>query len=501
MSRLGGVRVRGGRAVQAGTFEQMPSILYSPCTMKGLRDSSEITLGRMLTLAFPVIISQASETIMLFANRYFVSLLGAQYIPASMSGGLTQFVFTSFFAGIVGYVNALSAQYHGAGRPDRCLQSVSQGLWLTLVFYPLLLALMPLVRLGFGWAGHTPHQVALEFSYYRLLTLGSLLFLVQAVLAGYFIGLGRTRVVMIASVAGIFVNVPLNWLLVPGRWGAPRLGLEGAAIGTLAGTALIVAILAGAYLASPAHGGRRPWDVWKPRGELLAKLLRYGTPAGAESFINVFAFNVFVLLMHSYGPAVATAVTITFNYDLVAFIPLLGVGTAVTAMVGQRMGAGDPRGARRVAYLGLRVALGYAALMVVLFVAGAPALVRVFAGGFTEADRDILPLAVTLLRLAAVYTFADATQVVFAGALRGAGDTAWVMVVSGILHWVMAASAWLLIRVFVLPPLGVWLFFIGFIIVLGLSVFLRHLGGKWQSIRIVESPAAGRGNARPERAG
>src|SRR5271157_6560363 len=108
----------------------------------------EVTLGHMLTIAFPLVVSQGSETVMLFFNRYFVSFLGSDYIPASMSGGLTQFVFTILFAGIVGYVNALTAQYHGAGRPDRCVQTVSQGLLLSLVFYPILLALIPVVHRG-----------------------------------------------------------------------------------------------------------------------------------------------------------------------------------------------------------------------------------------------------------------------------------------------------------------------------------------------------------------
>ena len=130
--------------------------------------------------------------------------------------------------------------------------------------------------------------------------------------------------------------------------------------------------------------------------------------------------------------------------------------------------------------------------MVVLFVAGAPALVKVFAGGFTAEESAILPLAVRLLRLAALYTLADATQIVYAGALRGAGDTTWVMIVSGALHWVMAAASFLLIRVLVLTPIAVWLFFIGFIMSLGVSMFIRHRRGAWQRIRLVENapPAA-----------
>jgi multidrug resistance protein, MATE family len=450
----------------------------------------EVTLGHMLTIAFPLIVSQGSETVMLFFNRYFVSFLGSGYIPASMSGGLTQFVFTSLFGGTVGYVNALAAQYHGAGRPERCVQAVSQGLLLSLVFYPLLLALIPFVHQGFGWAGHDPRLIALEFSYFRILMLGSLLFLMQAVLAGYFVGLGRTRVVMVASLIGIIVNVPMTWALVLGRAGIPSLGIEGAAMGTLCGSGAIVGILFVAYLRSPEYRSHHGSGAWKPRWEMLVRLLRYGGPAGAETFVNVFAFNIFILLMQSYSPAVATAVTITFNYDLVAFIPMLGVGAAVTSLAAQRMGAGDVRGARRAAYLGLRVAWGYASLMVVAFVAGAPMLVKVFSSGFTAGDEAILPLAQVLLRLAALYTLADATTVVFSGALRGAGDTKWVMIISGTLHWVMAIGAFFLIRVLVLPPVDVWLFFIAFVVSMGVAMYLRHRAGAWQKIKLVESTPA-----------
>jgi len=454
-------------------------------------DRAEITLGHMFAIAAPMIVSQASETLMLFFNRWVVSFLGADHIPASMSGGLTSFVFTSFFTGITGYVNALVAQYHGAQREERCIQVASQGFWLTVGFYPLLLLLIPAGHSLFLWAGHSPHQVALEFSYYRILMLGSFIFMLQSVLVGYFVGLGKTRVVMTANLLGILVNLPLNWCLVFGKLGFPRLGIQGAALGTLGGSAFIVSILLVSYLRSPGYRRRsHAISAWTPRGDLLRKLLKYGLPAGAEMFINVFAFNAFVMLMQSYSTQVATAVTITFNYDLVSFIPMLGIGAATTALVGHRMGAGDPQGARKVAFLGLRLGWAYAALVGIVFVVGAPVLVRFFAGGFTTQDQSILPIAQTLLRMAALYTLADAANVVFSGALRGAGDTRWVMIVSGILHWVMACGAFLFIKVLVLPPVLVWVFFIAFVFSLCLSMFLRHRRGKWMSISLVERIAA-----------
>ncbi len=456
------------------------------------KNTTEITLGHMFAIAAPMVVSQASETLMLFFNRWVVSFLGADHIPASMSGGLTSFVFTSFFTGITGYVNALVAQYHGAQREERCVQVASQGFWLTLVFYPLLLLLIPAGHGLFIWAGHSPRQLSLEFSYYRILMLGSFIFMIQSVLVGYFVGLGKTRVVMVANLLGILVNLPLNWCLVFGKLGFPKLGIQGAALGTLGGSLFIVGILLVSYLRSAGYRQRtRKTSAWVPRADLLRKLLRYGLPAGAETFINVFAFNVFVMLMQSYSEQVAAAVTITFNYDLVSFIPMLGVGAATTALVGHRMGAGDPVGARKVAFLGLRLGWGYAAFIGIVFVVGAPVLVRFFSGGFTTQDQSILPIAQMLLRMAALYTMADAANVVFSGALRGAGDTRWVMMVSGLLHWTMACGAYVFIKVLVLPPEVVWLFFILFVFSMCFAMFLRHRRGKWMSIRLVESQAVG----------
>src|SRR5208337_2251424 len=116
-------------------------------------------------------------------------------------------------------------------------------------------------------------------------------------------------------------------------------------------------------------------------------------------------------------------------------------------------------------------------------------LVRMFSQGFGAGDESILPLAQTLLRLAALYTLADATQVVFSGALRGAGDTKWVLLISGVLHWIMASGAFVLIRVLVAPPVAVWFFFIGFVMSMSAAMFLRHRHGAWERMHMVEAPA------------
>jgi MATE family multidrug resistance protein len=349
--------------------------------------------------------------------------------------------------GTVGYVNALSAQFYGAQAEKNCVKTVTQGFRLSLLFYPFALLLIPLVGKFFQISGHSPEQIVLEFTYFRILMWGGILALFRTVLAGFFLGIGKTRTVMFANLAGMLINIPVNYALIFGKFGFPELGIVGAALGTLAGSLLICIILFISFFRHRIYREHRSRDLWKIDKVILIKLLRYGIPAGVEMFLNIFAFNLFIQMMHSYSEDVAAAVTITFNYDMLAFIPMLGLGYATTSLVGQQMGAANPNGAAEVNRLSLRVGLVYSFCMMTLFIFGAGWLVQVFSGGLTEADHAVIPLAKTMLRLASIYTMADVVQLVMAGTLRGAGDTKWVMYISVVLHWIMALSTFVLIKV------------------------------------------------------
>jgi MATE family multidrug resistance protein len=443
-------------------------------------------LKSLLYIALPMVISQASETVMLFVDRLFLSMLGKSYISAAMSGGLSSFVFMSLFIGTVGYVNALSAQYFGAEKKENCIKTVTQGFRLSIIFYPLALVLIPLMGKFFTVSGHSTQQIDLEFTYFRILMFGGILILFRTVLAGFFLSIGKTRVVMYSNLAGMLVNIPINYALIFGKFGFPAMGIVGAAIGTLAGSLLIFTILFLFFLRNKIYTNSKDSSSWNFDKIIMKKLLRYGIPSGIEMFLNVFAFNLFVQMMHSYSEDVAAAVTITFNYDMLAFIPLMGLGFATTSLVGQQMGADNPEGAAKVVGLSMRVGMVYGVAMMMVFIFGAGWLVQVFSGGLTEADSAVVPLAKTMLRLASIYTLADVIQLVLAGTLRGAGDTKWVMYISVVLHWMMAIGAFFMIKVFVLNPVTIWMGFISFIVILGFAMFLRFWLGPWKKMRVIE---------------
>jgi MATE family multidrug resistance protein len=442
-------------------------------------------LRRLLAIALPMVVSQASDTVMMFVDRLFLSRLGEAYLSASMSGGLTMFMLSSLFLGTVGYTTAVVAQLYGANRKEGCAEATVQGMILALLCYPVIIAVSPLARFLFMVAGQEPIQIALGYQYFQILVFGSIFLVLRYAVSGFFLGIGRTRVVMIANLIGMVVNIPANYVLIFGKLGFPAMGLAGAAVGTIIGSGTAFLILFAFYL-RPVN--RKEFATH--RGFHLARrsmgtLIRFGAPAGLELFLNVAAFNLFVQFMHSYGTKVAAAVTIAFNWDIVVFVPMLGMGFATTALVGQLVGARDYVQARRAAFVSLWVAWVYSGTMVIIFLTLTGVLVRTFASGFKGDTAEVSRLAFILIRLAVIYILADSSQLVFAGALRGAGDTRWVMRVSVALHWVFAGVAIVLIRVLRVSPVVAWSSFITFVILMGLCMFLRLRSGRWQEIRMI----------------
>ncbi len=182
------------------------------------------TLRELLRLSLPMVVSQGSFAVMIFTDRWFMSSLDAAHIAATMGGGVASAFCLSLFMGVITYANALVAQYYGAGNLGKCPRVVSQGLLMAAACIPLLLLLGYFGGKAFSYLGHDPAQVPLERVYFQILMTASFLNLVKACLASYFAGIGRTRVVMIADVLAVTLNIPLSWMLIFGKFGLPNAG-------------------------------------------------------------------------------------------------------------------------------------------------------------------------------------------------------------------------------------------------------------------------------------
>lgn len=441
---------------------------------------SRKTLNELFRLALPMVVSQGALALMFFADRFFLSRISPVHVAAALGGGVSFWVCLCFFNGIAAYGNALVAQYFGRRELHKCPRVVSQGVILAIVAQPVLVLLAWLLKDAFVWMGHAPEQVALEQPYFLMLVAGGLFFLIKTVLASYFSGISRTRVVMIADVIGVLLNVPLSYALIFGRFGLPEMGIVGAALGTVIAGVLTIGIYLLFYF-NPIHAARfRVRESFRYAPGIMRRYIRLGLPSGLEVFIGMGTFNVFLLLFQSYGVTEGAAMAIVFNWDMLSFVPIMGLNIAIMGMIGRTVGAGDMSRTNEVIAAGFLIGGLYAGTMGTLFVLFREPLLMIFATPGQDFT-PIVAIGAPMMVGMATYVVADAFILVCSGVLRGAGDTQWLMVTSVVIHVLMLVIQILVISVWKLGPLVSWWVFVATLITNALIYLWRTFGSRWRS--------------------
>lgn len=438
-------------------------------------------------LALPLVISTASWSLTLFVDRMFLLWHSTSQMAAAMPAGMLHFTLLCFPLGVATYVNTFVAQYEGSGRPERIGLSVWQGVWVGLAATPLFLLTIPLAPLLFAAAGHTPHLAALETVYYQTLAYGAGGAVVAAAMSSFFTGRGETRVVMVVDCSAAAVNVVLDYAWIFGRWGFPELGIEGAAWATVVSQWLKV-LLYWRLMMTPAN--RRVYGIVQGRrfdADLMRRLLRFGGPNGFQFLVEVLAFSIFIMLVGRLGEHAMAATTLAFNVNSVAFIPMLGLGVAVTTIVGQQLGRDRPDMAARATWTALWMAVAYMGVMSALYVAAPDLFLMGHASGAAPDEFAALRnTTVVLLRFVAAYCLFDALNIVFVGALKGAGDTRFVLWNNLIVAPVPIFAGWWGITRLGWGLVWCWVVITAWICALGVVFCARFLHGRWRTMRVIE---------------
>ena len=437
------------------------------------------TLKELLTLAYPMIISQGAFAVMIFTDRYFMSLVSPTHMGASLAGGVASFFCMSLFIGVLSYSNALTAQYFGRKQFDKCSLVVTQGMLLTLFFAPLLVAIGYISLGSFEFMGHAPEQAALAQQYFIILIWGAIFSLGKTCIASYFSGIGRTHIVMIADTVGVAINIPLTWALIFGYGEVPAMGIAGAAYATIISTLISLLIFSYFYLEKRHATTFLVKQSFRLDRGILRRFVRLGFPSGIEMFLNVAAFNLFLLMFQSYGIAESASAAIVFNWDIVAYVPMIGLNVAIISLIARHIGAGDTTLMSQVIRISFMLGLGYSSILAVLFYLGREPLVAIFLA--TGSSSDIQTLASFMMIGLATYVMADATILVAGGVLRGAGDTRWLMWASVLIHWLMLLAQYFVIKVWALGPKVSWVVFVSMILMTAIMYLLRLASSRWRT--------------------
>ncbi len=438
----------------------------------------------MLRLALPLIVSATSWTLMQFIDRMFLLWDSQEALAASLPSAMVWWMMLCFPLGICSYVNTFVSQYHGAGRPDRIGPAVWQGVWIGLFATPLVMATGLFANEFFVWIGHSHTVARLEAVYYQVLCwcIGSML--LSAALETFFTGRGETRIVMIVNIMAAFINIGLDYLWIFGRGGFPALGIEGAGWATVVAHWFKTAAYVVLFL-SP-HG-RRVFGAGRFRLEpaLLRRLLRFGGPSGLQLLLEIAGFTCFIMLMGRLGEFELAASTLAFNISSLAFMPMLGLGVAVSILVGQHLGENRDDLAARATWSSLLLALAYVTVISALYVLAPGVLMLGHLAGAAN-GAELRQTAIVLLRFVAAYNLFDALQIIFVNAIKGAGDTRFVLLVS-----IAMSLALIVVGYAVVDVLGYGLYACWWVITLWLWVVggvyaARFLQGYWRHMRVIE---------------
>jgi multidrug resistance protein, MATE family len=457
-----------------------------------LADSSGSSLKagsfrELTSVAVPLVLSSGSLSLMIAIDRLFLTWYSEDALAASTPAAALHWTVMCAFMGTINYANAFVAQYEGAGRKDRVMASVWQAIYLAVVGGAIFLTFLPFTSTVFDWVGHAPAVRGLETQFFKTLCFGAIPMLGTMAMASFYSGRGKTRVVMYVDFLLAAVNIALDPLLIFGLGPFPRLGIVGAALAT--DTAYTVAVLAYIVLSFRSKDCIA-YGFWKHAGldrELFLRLLRYGVPTGMQMAAELSAFSIFLFLVGRLGTAELAATNLALNVNMLSFVPMLGLGMAVMTLVGRRIGEGRPALAERTVWLAARSVAAYMILFGLLFVAFPDTILLPFVGRHANAEMtSIHDQVVVLLRFVAFYTFFDGMSIVFAYAIRGAGDTRFPFVYTLITSWtVMVFPTYYLVTTHRGGLNAAWCACSAYICMVGTGFFLRFLRGNWKTMNII----------------
>lgn len=437
----------------------------------------------ILTIAIPLILSTGSWSIQQFVDRMFLSWHSEEALAAAMPAGILNFSIICLFIGTVSYAGTFVSQYIGAKEDHKVGTVLWHSLYVSLTGALILLCVAPLSTLIFQVIGHNKELQIMESTYFRILCFGGIAPILSAAFAGFFTGQGRNWPVMWINVLTTAVNLILDYMLIFGVGIFPELGIAGAAIATV--IAGISSILMYSVLIFRSKNEKR-FKVFSSIGynnSFMMRFLKYGVPSGTHFFLEIMGFTAFILILGRLGQMELAATNIAININSLAFMPMLGMGIAVSMCVGKNIGAGNPESAKYAANSAVQIGTIYMVLCSLLYVT----IPDVFIAPFNAAI-ETEKVATILLRFVAVYALFDTCSILYSSAVKGAGDTHFVMKVTTLLSlFILVIPTFIAVEFFNSNLYLPWGFCALFIIALGITFLVRFSKGKWKSMSVIES--------------
>ncbi len=396
----------------------------------------------LLMLGLPLIGSNLAQMILHVTDTVMLGWYGVEALASVVLGASTFFILFILGAGYSIAMMGMVASALGAGEEAQVRRDTRMTMWHSILFgvavMPVLWWSDPVLRA----LGQKAELAALAQDYLRIAGLGLIPALLVSTLRSYLSALERTQVVLWATLAGAVVNVILNWMLIFGNWGAPELGVRGAAVATLVTQTVTALILAGYAARQPAS---RRFEIfrrfWRPDWPAFARVWRLGWPVGLTGLAEGGLFNASALMMGWVGTVELAAHGIAIQAAALSFMVHLGLSNAATVRAGRAEGRGDGEGLRDGAAVAVALSLAFGLVVVAAFLLLPRPIIGLFLDEAKPGAEAILGFGTLLLAVAALFQMFDAAQVMALGLLRGVQDTQGPLWISVVSYWVIGIPA------------------------------------------------------------
>jgi MATE family multidrug resistance protein len=395
----------------------------------------------MLRLALPVIATYLGIMLMGLVDILFVGRLNAESIGA-VGVGTSFFTWVMIFGiGLLAGLDYLVSFAQGAGRPEDGYRALVQSLISTSALsLPMTLVLLALSR-HLDLFGIDATVIPLARTYLGILAVSLWPVFVFNACRQYLTALGVAMPGLIALIGGNVVNALANWLLIFGHWGMPQLGVDGSAWATVSARYLMMLGMV-AYLLywDRKHDGFFARVPFRIEWDRMKRFLSLGLPSALQMLLEVGVFALSTLLAARLTAQALAAHMIVLNIASFTFMVPLGLSSATAVLVGQALGRGDPREARRMGWRGLGSGAAFMTCSGIALFLGHGWLLPFF-----TMEAAVHEIAAQIILVAALFQLSDGVQVVGTGALRGLGDTRSPLAANLAGHWLVGLPSGLLL--------------------------------------------------------
>ena len=385
---------------------------------------NRITASRIFRLAFPLILQQLCLQLQLWIDRAMLGHVNAEFFSAIGNTTVPYQMVVSVIIAICGGTTILVAQNIGA----KNLKQVTEVTEASFIGNSLLSVLAFLFFLIFSdelfeLMGVQDQILRYSLSYIRILALTMLILGPSATATAVLQGLGFTKIIMISGIMGNIANIFLDWILIYGKLGLPALGIQGAAIATVIANFISAPLIILFVLKHPKMPVKPRLFSSPLRGlRNYGRVLALGIPSGLEYGLWNAGNLVLVSYLNRLDMMSAGIYTLVFSIETIPLMIYMGFANAGLTLVGQEIGANDPKQAKRAGFLCLLFSLAICLVTGVAFRLFPRPILTVFTD-----DISILDISVPYLKFVAWILLPKAVNNVIGLCIRGMGDTRWML--------------------------------------------------------------------------